>query len=563
MRNQPLIVLKFGGSVLLDAQRLRVAVHEIYRWRRDGYRVLAVVSALSGRTESLLELCTSSLGKISDLEQASLLAAGELESASLLRKQLDRAGIPASVLTPDRVGLVASGDPLDADPVSVKCEPIRAALESNGVVVFPGFVAIDSQGNTVTLGRGGSDLTAIFLADSLNAECCRLIKDVDGLYDRDPAIKSNVTRRYAHAGYDEALQTDGSIIQYKAVRFAKRHACQFELGRFNGIRPTTIGIGDAVIENAPDVPSILRIALCGYGTVGSGVFELANQLPELFEITGVACRTPEKHPDKSRVLTDDAAALSASSADIVVEVIGGIELPMVIAQNALSKGSHFVTANKALIAQHGETINQLAQQYGRRVLASASVGGGVPVLESLGAGQVRSVRGVLNGTGNYVLGALEQGVSLHEAIHKAQELGFAEADPSRDLDGNDSLDKLLVIAQTLGWSIPTEAMSTESITDWSNSQLGVGTTKHIALVSQELAQVKVEQVDPTSVLGQLKNEWNAAIIEFEDGTSSIVRGKGAGCWPTSESIIADLLELSRYECLKISSKEDCYDQAIS
>ena len=197
------------------------------------------------------------------------------------------------------------------------------------------------------------------------------------------------------------------------------------------------------------------------------------------------------------------------------------------------------------------------------MLASASVGGGVPVLESLGAGQVRSVRGVLNGTGNYVLGALEQGVSLHEAIHKAQELGFAEADPSRDLDGNDSLDKLLVIAQALGWSIPTEAISTESITDSSNSQLGNGTTKHIALVTQELAQVKVEQVDPTSVLGQLKNEWNAAIIEFEDGTSSIVRGKGAGCWPTSESVIADLLELSRYECSKKSSKEDCYDQAFS
>ena len=270
MPEQPLIVLKFGGSVLLDEQRLRIAVHEVYRWRRDGYRVLAVVSALAERTEALIERCSMLSGDASDLAKASLISTGELESAAFLGVHLDRAGIPASVFTPAAVRLVAHGNPLDADPVSVQTEPISAALDTDGVVVFPGFVAIDDEGHTVTLGRGGSDLTAIFLAHALDADRCRLIKDVDGLYDHDPASASPPPQRYRHAGYEEALQTDGSIIQHKAIRFAQDHCIEFELGRFNGTRPTTIGEGEATREAAPDSPTPLRIALCGLGTVGSG-----------------------------------------------------------------------------------------------------------------------------------------------------------------------------------------------------------------------------------------------------------------------------------------------------
>ena len=200
-------------------------------------------------------------------------------------------------------------------------------------------------------------------------------------------------------------------------------------------------------------------------------------------------------------------------------------------------------------------IEQLAEHSGTRVLASASVGGVTPVLESLALGRVRSIKGVLNGTGNFILGALEAGTDLADATREAQRLGFAEADPSRDLDGRDSLDKLLVIARKLGWSIPEGSISRESISDWAEQSPTVNSVKHIASVSQDSASVRVEQVDPASELGQLRNEWNAAIIEFEDGSQQVVRGKGAGRWPTSESVFADLLELSRERCSENTFKE--------
>lgn len=555
----PLIVLKFGGSVLLDEHRLRIAVHEIYRWRRDGYRVIAVVSALAGRTEELIKRCDSLCESASDLAKSALISLGELESASMLGIHLDRAGIPASVLTPAGVDLVAEGNPLDANLVSVCSDKIIASLETNGVVVFPGFVAMDGEGHAVTLGRGGSDMTAIFLSHALEADRCRLIKDVDGLYDRDPASSGPSPLRYGYANFDIALQTDGSIIQHKALRFAHERSLRFELGRFNGTRPTIIGVGETVIENSPDSPTPLRIALCGLGTVGSGVLDLAEQLPELFKITGAACRTPQKHEDIATAIPggiqNDAVSLASSGADVVVELIGGIDLPLLIARNALTNQSHFVTANKALIAEQGDVIEQLAEHSGTRVLASASVGGVTPVLESLALGRVRSIKGVLNGTGNFILGALEAGTDLADATREAQRLGFAEADPSRDLDGRDSLDKLLVIARKLGWSIPEGSISRESISDWAEQSPTVNSVKHIASVSQDSASVRVEQVDPASELGQLRNEWNAAIIEFEDGSQQVVRGKGAGRWPTSESVFADLLELSRERCSENTFKE--------
>ncbi len=544
----PLIVLKFGGSVLLDHQRLRIAVHEIYRWRRDGYRVIAVVSALAGRTEALIAQADELFADASDQAKAAIIAAGELESASLLGIHLDRAGIPASVLTPGAVGLIAAGDPLDADPQSIDPSPIQAALESDSVVVLPGFVAIDEQSQTVTLGRGGSDLTAIFLAHQLNADRCRLIKDVDGLYDRDPATTDPdlpPPRRYQAVNYQQALETDGSIIQHKAIRYAQHTQTPFELTRFNAARPTIISNTTQTTECPPDLPKPRTVAICGLGTVGAGVLELITQLPELFSVTGLSSRTPAKHPDHPIPITTDALELAASDADIVLELIGGLDPALDIARNALTTGSHVVTANKALIAEHGNELNDLAQQSNRRLLASASVGGVVPVLESLETDQVRSVSGVLNGTGNFVLGALESGQPLDQAVTQAQTLGFAESDPSRDLDGRDALDKLLVIAQQLNWSIPEESVSRQCITEWKPTSCTQSTAKQHAAVTKDQATVTIEQLDRTSTLGSLTNEWNAAVIEYDDGSTRTVRGKGAGRWPTSESVLADLLQLSR------------------
>lgn len=556
MHNQPLIVLKFGGSVLLDEHRLRIAVHEIHRWRRDGWRVLAVVSALSGRTDELIGRCSLLHAGASDTTRAGLIASGEFESAALLGIHLDRAGITSCVLSPASVSLVADGDPLDANPIAINDSIIDQALKTDGVVVFPGFVGVNDRAQTVTFGRGGSDLTALFLASVLGADRCRLIKDVDGLYEHDPSSRSAPPpRRYEHASYAEALATDGSIIQHKAIRFAQSHSLRFEVGRFNGTKPTTIGDGSAVFSEHADTPRVLSVVLCGLGTVGGGVLELINQLPELFSITGLACRDPSKHPALAErvAISDDAERLARSGADVVVESIGGIDPALTIAVSALESGSHFVSANKRLIAEEGTRIDRAAQASDRRVMYSASVGGVTPLLELVRGRSVRSVIGVLNGTGNFVLNAIAQGESLEHSIRKAQELGFAEADPSRDLDGRDALDKLLVIAHTLGWSIPSNARTHEEITGRSAESAIV---RHIARVSADAASVRVEQVERAGVFHQLHNEWNAAMISLNDGSSLIAKGKGAGRWPTSESVLGDLLELSRSASEVCAGKEE-------
>lgn len=542
-----MIVLKFGGSVLRDELRLRIAVHEIYRWRREGFRVVAVVSAIEGRTRGLIDRCEELSPRGDSAARASVVALGEQESSALLGLHLDRAGVPACVLTPAALRLIAEGDPLDADPVSVETGLIESAFERDEVVVVPGFTGVSRDGRGVVLGRGGSDLSAVFLADALGAERCRLIKDVDGLYTSDPSEAGATPLRYSTASYADALATDGSIIQHKAIRYAERRGAEIELGGFNGVRPTRICGEASAFAGGPERPRPLSIGLCGVGTVGSGVLELVRQLPDRFEVVGVACRSLARHADLAGccpLITEDPLAVAESGADVIVELIGGVNTAHEIARAALGSGSNLVTANKALIAEHGRELGELAESAGVQVRCSASVGGAVPVLEAIGSEEVRSVVGVLNGTGNFVLGALARGETLQQAVCDAQLLGFAEADASRDLDGVDSLDKLRVIAQRLDWTVPEGEIELESIATWSLGNAGQ-LARHVARLERGSASVLVEPVERDSVFGSLDDEWNAVVIELEDGTSRTLRGRGAGRWPTSESVLADLLELSR------------------
>ncbi len=551
MRTLPLIVLKFGGSVLSDEARLRVAVHEIYRWRRDGFRVIAVVSAFAGKTDDLLSRCDRAGDRLSSLARAGIAATGELESAAFLGLHLDRAGIPASVITPAAASFVAQGDPLDAQPVSIDARVINDALNREGVVVFPGFVAVDDRSRTMVLGRGGSDLTALFLAHTLGAHECRLVKDVDALYESDPARPGPAPRRFGYANYDDALNTDGSIIQHKAVRFARSVGMSFTLARFNGVRPTTVGPGSTRFDNDPDAPIPLSVALLGPGIVGGGALELLAQLPDLFTVVGVACRDAGRHAALAHryALTENAAAFASSGARVVVETMGGVESAHECLLAALDAGSHIVTANKALLAERGRTIRRAAEHAERRVLCSAAVGGSLPVLERCAASPFVTLRGVLNGTGNFVLEQCAKGESFESAIARAQQLGLAEADPSRDLDGRDALDKLLVIAAESGRTVSEEDITRVPITASTSAAPPGPRLRHLAQLDQKGLSVSLVPVAPDDPLFDLSDECNALVIERADGSIETLRGKGAGRWPTAESVLGDLLELSRDHAL--------------
>ncbi len=557
MSTRELIVLKFGGSVLADEASLRRAVHEVYRWKRRGDSVVAVVSALSGATETLLEKSRTFGDSPAPEAVAAFVSTGERYSAALLNLHLDRCGIPSKVLTPAAVNLVAEGDPLDASPTGLDASRIHAALDEGRVVVMPGFVAHDHSGHPVVLGRGGSDLTALFLADHLAATRCVLVKDVDGLYESDPAAGGPAPKRYARATWDDALATDGSIVQHKAVHFAREHELEFELGRFNGTRPTRVGRGPTRFESGGERVAPLRVALLGLGTVGTGVCELLRQLPEQFELVSTAVREPAKDRAVAlppELLTGNVLEAASSGADVVVELIGGLEEAREAIEVALRAGSHVVTANKRVIAKYGEPLRSLAGRGGRTIRYSAAVGGSTPVLERLAhrsPSSVRSLRGILNGTTNFILGLLGPDTSLDEAIGQARARGLAELDSSRDLLGLDAADKLRVIARELDLhlpdtpDIPRDPLSAESTRRCRNGAIFRHVASLYARNGSSSAGVLLTELDPADPLARASGEQNVVQIEYHDGTSEIVRGKGAGRWPTAEAVVADLLELSR------------------
>jgi homoserine dehydrogenase len=554
MRRQ-LIVLKLGGSVLTDRDALRRAVHEAYRWHRDGWRVVAVPSALGGVTDARLRAALDFSPRVAPHALATSLAIGELHSAAELGLAFDRAGVPATVLSPGAISLRGEGPPLDATPRSVDTDAIECALDQ-GVVIVPGFIAVGPTGETVTLGRGGSDLSALFLAHALGAERCRLVKDVDGLYGRDPALPGPPPDRYRAITWADALRLDGSIVQHKAIAFARDHGLAFEVGCFSGVDPTVVGPPVSRLESARRERTPLDIAVLGLGTVGGGVFDLLTELEE-FRIVCASARNQERAREIVGSDVPIAPLLDAAGcgARIVIEAIGGVEPARAAIARALESGSHVVTANKAVLAAHGTELNALADQCGVRLIASASVGGSLPILERVrarGSVRPRSIRGVLNGTTNFVLDRVHAGETWERAIGEAQSLGLAEADPTRDLDGRDSADKLAVIAQELGASgviaeaIPRDPLSPERI---AIAHARGHIIRQIARLringADTRASVRVESVGPDDPLFDVCEEQNGVVIEWTGGSREVLRGRGAGRWPTAEAVIGDVLELAR------------------
>ena len=170
---QTIVVLKFGSSVLRSVDDLPSAVHEIYRWYRDGSRILTVVSAMGDTTERLLAQACQ-LAPTPDVHAtAQLLATGERASAALLGIALERVGVPARVVDPREIGLMVSGSPLDSEPVSVESSRLLSMFDEHPVLVLPGFFGHTEDGRLHLLGRGGSDLSAVFAATALRAQRCR------------------------------------------------------------------------------------------------------------------------------------------------------------------------------------------------------------------------------------------------------------------------------------------------------------------------------------------------------------------------------------------------------
>jgi homoserine dehydrogenase len=573
MRRQPVIVLKFGSSVLRSEGDLPRAVHEIYRWVREGHRVVAVVSALGDTTDRLLQQAEHYGDEPDWSALAALLATGEATSAALLGLALDRAGVPAVVLDAERIGLRTTGRVLNAQPDGVDVSEIRRVLEECPVAVVPGFVGRTREGGPSVLGRGGSDLTALFLAQQLYADRCRLIKDVLGLYERDPAKRGPRPRRYGSLTWDDATHLGGGVVQPKALRFAREHHITFEVSALGTNEATVVG-GD-VAEFATDaVPARpLRIGLLGLGTVGYGVYRELAAHPEWFEVTGIAVRRLDRGDARENdrgdacedaevpnaLLTRDPWEVIAGDCDVVVEAFGGISPAKELIASALQSGTHVVTANKLVLARYGAALRQTAAEGGARLLASAAVGGAVPVLESLErlaeTATVRSVEGVINGTCNFVLDELARGLSFDDAVALAQACGFAEADPSFDLDGSDVACKLILLARAaFGADLEFDSMVRSGISELDPRHVfdlyaSGRAVRLVGSVKQTpdglVATIEPRVLEGSHPLAAARREHNCVIVELANSERVVLRGKGAGRWPTTEAVFADLMTLAR------------------
>ncbi len=316
-----------------------------------------------------------------------------------------------------------------------------------------------------------------------------------------------------------------------------------------------------------------KVGLLGLGTVGTGTVQLLldrggrHPLLQELEIYRVGVRQREKTRAvslPSGILTTDLEAIVTDpEVAIVVEVLGGLEPARSLILKAISHGKHIVTANKAVIARYGDEIFTAANQFGVYVLLEAAVGGGIPVIQSLkqslSVNRIQEITGIVNGTTNYILTAMHVvGSDFAEALVDAQQLGYAEADPTADIDGSDAADKIAILATlAFGGRIKLQDVYCEGIRRISGADIAYAqklgfAIKLLAIAKRERThpnnQLQV-RVHPTLVpqvhpLASVNGVYNAILIEGEPVGQVMFYGPGAGAGATASAVVSDLLNIA-------------------
>jgi homoserine dehydrogenase len=558
--SDPIVVLKFGSSVLADESALPAVVLEIYREIRRGRRVVGVVSAFGSTTDDLIKKARDRFENPDPACLARLLETGEAAAAATLGLALDQAGVPARILDPGQLELATTGGYRDAEPHSFSAEVVEKALADVPVVIVPGFSGRRSDGSPALLGRGGSDLTALFLAQGLAAEECRLLKDVDGLLKVNHDGSLDYETRYATASYEECLRVGGPLVQPKAVEYAARHGLSFGIARCGSTGGTLAGPVPSRFEIIHPEPGRTRVGLAGLGTVGLGVYRWLSSLNNDFEVVSILvndsqCQRPgDVVPE---LVCDSLPEFFASQPELVVEVIGGCGAAAKVVRTARTRNIPVVSANKMLLALDAE----LREQAGREdhVTGSASVGGSVPALETVAALAARepivAVEGIVNGTCNFILDLMNSGLSGDAALAEAQSRGFAEADPCQDISGMDCVYKLALLgSNAFGQDLAPDAISYEGLEAATPNRIQAahqleGELKLVARARRKggavEAGVSLEPLAPDHPLFGCPGEKNRLVVETATGRKVVVDGKGAGRWPTTVSVVSDVLDRHR------------------
>jgi len=316
----------------------------------------------------------------------------------------------------------------------------------------------------------------------------------------------------------------------------------------------------------------LNVGLLGIGTVGGGVFQvLMRNADEITRRTGNTIKIiqiADRNVDYAKNLTggnieitgDAFAVVNNPAVDVVVELIGGYTVSKELVLKAIENKKHVVTANKALLALHGNEIFAAAQKAGAIVAFEAAVAGGIPIIkalrEGLGANKVEWIAGIINGTTNFILTEMrEKGLAFADVLKEAQRLGYAEADPTFDIEGIDAAHKLTIMAAiAFGMPMKFDAAYTEGITKLQQTdikyaeELGyriklLGITKH----SENGVELRVHPtlIPEKRLVANVNGAMNAVVVKGDAVGPTLYYGAGAGAEPTASAVVADLMDVAR------------------
>ncbi|RUM48813.1 MAG: homoserine dehydrogenase [Hydrogenothermus sp.] len=316
----------------------------------------------------------------------------------------------------------------------------------------------------------------------------------------------------------------------------------------------------------------VNVAIVGYGVVGNGVAKILEEKKQLLQDkTGVSINLKKVFtrnwnkkfsyslPEEKKAYSLDEI-LNDDDISIIVELTGGIDFPLELALKAIEKGKHIVTANKALLAEKGKLIFLKAEEKGIRIGFEASVAGGIPIIralrEGLVANQITKIYGILNGTTNYILTSmLNEGKEFKTALKEAQELGYAEADPTLDINGTDAAHKIAILASlAYGGFVDFSKVHIEGIENISLMDIELAKElgyilKLIAIAKSHNGEVEV-RVHPTFLpsdnpLSKVDGVFNAVMVEGDAVGETMFYGKGAGSLPTASAVVSDIVDIAK------------------
>jgi homoserine dehydrogenase len=317
--------------------------------------------------------------------------------------------------------------------------------------------------------------------------------------------------------------------------------------------------------------SVLKVAILGFGTVGEGVYqtieshqeELTAILGSKVEVAAVLVRNKQKDRKISEniLVTDDFdEIIQLPSLDVVIEAIVGNEPSFTYLKKAIQRGCHIITANKQMFAHYGKELMNLADEYHVSVGFEATVAGGIPIIQTLRhllkVNRVQSVQGILNGTSNFILTEMrEKQQSFAEALKLAQQKGFAEADPTNDIEGIDAFYKLMILSKiAFGKEPDWKSVELQGINGITSERIAAAEKsglrfKHIASISQKgdkiIGSVKPVLVEKSHPFYNVEGVDNAVNVQSDIVGSITLQGPGAGMFPTASAIIEDLVYVAQ------------------